>query len=167
MNSQLISFTQTTYYPLHLFSNLMRGASLSVHVTSPNPLTVYSGPTVPSFIKDLTVHTPDFSKLTKFVDVSAVLADGGQGLQEIRVAIVNRSDVESYEVPILFGPNVKGLGEKITIHEVWSENLSDGNNFEVENVKTLTRVETLSGTYQLKKHSFQGEPHPTYLFWLR
>ncbi|KAK0481303.1 glycoside hydrolase family 51 protein [Armillaria novae-zelandiae] len=38
-------FKQTTYYPLHLFTNLMRGASLF-------------GPTVPTWIKQLDTHMP-------------------------------------------------------------------------------------------------------------
>ncbi|RDB15655.1 putative alpha-L-arabinofuranosidase C [Hypsizygus marmoreus] len=147
-------FRQTTYYPLHLFSNLMRGTSLDVHVTTPSPSAVYMGPTVPSFIQDLTLHTPDSAKLTKIVDVSAVLVDSANR-REVRVAIVNRSDAESFQVPILFGPNVRAVAEVITVHEVWSSDLKDGNSFEEEKVKTVVRDEKFSGVYHLKKHSFQ------------
>ncbi|KAF9466681.1 glycoside hydrolase family 51 protein [Collybia nuda] len=148
-------FKQTTYYPLQLFSNLMRGSSLAVHVTTPSPSTIYTGPTVPTFIHNISQHTPDSAKLTKFVDVSAVLATGING-QEIRVAIVNRSDRDEFEVPILFGPGVLGVKETIKIHEVWSPDLKDGNGFDEEKVKTVHKEEKFSGTYKLKKHSFQS-----------
>ncbi|GLB43090.1 putative glycoside hydrolase family 51 protein [Lyophyllum shimeji] len=146
-------FRQTTYYPLHLFSNLMRGSSLDVHVTIPRPDAVYTGPTVPSFVQDLTVHTPDSAKLTKYVDVSAVLASKDDR-REIRVAIVNRSDTESFKVPILFGPNAV-VASSIRVHELWSADLKASNGFEEEKVKTVVRDEEFLGTYTLKKHSFQ------------
>ncbi|KAG5637929.1 hypothetical protein H0H81_002589 [Sphagnurus paluster] len=147
-------FRQTTYYPLHLFSNLMRGSSLDVYVKTPSPATVYTGPTVPKFVHDLTVHTPDYAKLTKYVDVSAVLATEGDRRQ-VRVAIVNRSDTEAFTVPILFGPNTQ-VSENLKVYEVWSADLKDANGFEEERVKTFVKDEVFSGTYDLKKHSFQG-----------
>lgn len=133
----------------------MRGTSLAVHVTTPSPATTYVGPTVPSFIQDLTVHTPDSAKLTKYVDVSAVLASLSERKREIRVAIVNRSDTDAFSVPILFGPNAD-VAETITIHEVWSADLKDGNGFDGEKIKTVTREEKFTGIYVLKKHSFQS-----------
>ncbi|KAF8970851.1 glycoside hydrolase family 51 protein [Flammula alnicola] len=147
-------FKQTTYYPLQLFSKLMRGSSLSVHVTNPAPSLTYIGPTVPKFVHDLSVHTPDFSKLTKFVDVSAVLAPTEQGTKEIRIAIVNRSDVEEFDVPILFGPQTS-VKDQVTAHEVWHDDLKAGNGFDEEKVKTVVRTEKFTGSYKLKKHSFQ------------
>ncbi|KAF9472405.1 glycoside hydrolase family 51 protein [Pholiota conissans] len=147
-------FRQTTYYPLLLFSNLMRGASLSVHVTTPSPDYVYSGPTVPKFVHDLTVHTPDFSKLTKFVDVSAVLAAISQNIREIRIAIVNRSDSLDFEVPILFGPAVS-VQDEVTVHQVWHEDIRASNGFDEEKVKVSMSTERFTGIFKLKKHSFQ------------
>lgn len=133
----------------------MRGSSLAVHVTSPSPSAIYSGPTAPPFIHNITQHTPDSAKLTKFVDVSAVLAAREIGL-EIRVAIVNRSDKDEFDVPILFGPDVQGVGETINIYEIWSPDLKDANGFNEEKVKTVHRKEKFGGIYKLKKHSFQG-----------
>lgn len=132
----------------------MRGASLSVHVDNPAPALVYTGPTVPKFVQDLSVHTPDSAKLTKFVDVSAVLASAGQG-KEIRIAIVNRSEDTDFKVRILFGPqaNVK---EDFVIHEVWHQDLKASNGFDGEKVHTVVKNERFTGSYELKRHSFQS-----------
>ncbi|KAF8182674.1 glycoside hydrolase family 51 protein [Pholiota molesta] len=148
-------FRQTTYYPLKLFSTLMRGASLAVHVTTPSPAQhVYSGPTVPKFVHDLTVHTPDAAKLTKYVDVSAVLATTAQGTKEVRLAIVNRSETEAFDVPVRFGPEAKVKGE-VVVHEVWHEDLRASNWFGEEKVRVVTRRERFVGTVEVKRHSFQ------------
>jgi alpha-N-arabinofuranosidase len=133
----------------------MRGASLAVHVTTPSPELVYSGPTVPKFVHDLTVHTPDAAKLTKYVDVSAVLATTAQGTKEVRLAIVNRSEERGFEVPVRFGPEAKVKGE-VVVHEVWHEDLRASNWFGEEKVGVVTRKETFAGTVKVKKHSFQS-----------
>ncbi|KDR71905.1 hypothetical protein GALMADRAFT_253689 [Galerina marginata CBS 339.88] len=146
-------FRQTTYFPLYLFSNLMRGSSLSVYVDTPSPGLTYTGPNVPKFIHDLSVHTPDSAKLTKFVDVSAVLASTGQG-NELRIAIVNRSEELEFDVPIIIGPQAN-VNHEFTVHEVWHEDLKASNGFEEEQVKVVVKKEQFSGTYHLKKHSFQ------------
>ncbi|KAF8873880.1 glycoside hydrolase family 51 protein [Infundibulicybe gibba] len=157
-------FRQTTYFPLHLFSTLMRGKSLSVHVTTPSPETVYNGPTVPAFIRNLDTHTPDSAKLTKFIDVSAVLASapeqggsvsGENGNTELRIAILNRSDTHSFDVSLLFGPAVS-VRDQVRVHEVWSANLGDANGFGDEKVQTVVRDATFTGAYSVKKHSFQS-----------
>ncbi|KAF9003031.1 glycoside hydrolase superfamily [Cyathus striatus] len=147
-------FRQTTYYPLHLFANLMRGSSLDVHVTTPSPDSVYTGPTVPAFMKDLTIHTPDSAKLTKFVDVSAVVATTSEGAKQIRIAALNRHESEEFVVPILFGPNV-AVEEKFKVYEVWHEDIKASNDFSGEKVKTVERDDKFTGSYKLKKHSFQ------------
>jgi len=149
-------YRQTTYYPLHLFSNLMRGFSLDVYVTiaSDARSSIYTGPTVPKFIQDLTLHTPDSKKLTKYVDVSAVLANAESGVQQIRIAIVNRHESEEYDVPIVFGRDVD-VQEAVEVFEVWNADLKASNWFGDEKVKTLKREEEFGGVYHLKKHSFQ------------
>ncbi|KAG5719495.1 putative alpha-N-arabinofuranosidase C [Termitomyces sp. T112] len=148
-------FRQTTYYPLHLFANLMQGTSLDVFVSAPSPSTFYTGPTVPKFVQDLTKHTPDAAKLTKYVDVSAVLSRDGR---EIRVALLNRHEEESFVVPIWFagGSGSAGVEEEVRVYEVWSENLRDGNTFGEERVRSVERVVRFEGSYEIKRHSFQG-----------
>lgn len=147
--------TQTTFYPLHLFSMLMRGLSLDLHTTTPiSGNNIYTGPTVPKFIANLAVHTPDSAKNTKFVDTSAVLATTSSGNQEIRVAILNKHEEEEFIVPLHFGPNVK-VGEEIIVHELWHEDLKATNGFDGERVKTMTSRIPWQGAYKMKKHSFQ------------
>jgi len=146
-------FRQTTFYPLKLFSTLMLRASLDIHVQSPS----FEGATVPPFIQHLTLHTPDSARLTKFVDVSAVLSSSTTPA-EIRVAIVNRSEIDSFMVHIAFGPKAK-VEDSVKVYEVWSEDLKDRNGFGEgeDKVKVVERVDTLDakGCYMLKSHSFQ------------
>lgn len=149
MPMNLYKIPQTTFYPLYLFSNLMRGASLSVHVTSPS----YQGPTVPAFIHNLSVATPDLAKLTKYIDVSAVLTDDRS---EVRLAIVNRHEADSFDIPILFGPSCKLAENGISVYEIYSDSLKDSNGFDRETVKTVRKDVTFNGIYAVKKHSFQG-----------
>ncbi|KAG6884606.1 hypothetical protein C0993_009623 [Termitomyces sp. T159_Od127] len=146
-------FRQTTYYPLHLFANLMQGTSLDVFVSAPSPATFYTGPTVPKFMQHLTTHTPDTAKLTKYVDVSAVLSRDGR---EVRVAVVNRHREEGFVVPIRFAGGAETVQEEVRVYEVWSQHLGDGNTFGEERVKTVERRVRFTGVYELKKHSFQG-----------
>ncbi|KAK7451721.1 hypothetical protein VKT23_012400 [Stygiomarasmius scandens] len=146
---------QTTFYPLKLFSNLMHGASLDIHVASPG----YDGKTVPDFIKKL--DKQDKGKHTKWIDVSGVICEGND---VIRLAIVNRHPSESFAVPISFGPActlVEGAGVKV--YEVWSENLQDSN-YHLDGEDSKEKVKTIekelsanewSGVYLLKAHSFQ------------
>ncbi|KAG6835743.1 hypothetical protein H0H93_015044 [Arthromyces matolae] len=142
-----IDAVATTYYPLQLFSTLMRGAALNVHVSSP----FYDGVTVPKFVQDLEKHTPEGSKLTKYVDVSAVLV---QEEKEIRVALVNRDAEQSFKVPIKFGPDAQ-VSDLVTVHEVWSEDIKTSNTFGDEKVKTVVKEVKWEGEFELKKHSFQ------------
>lgn len=134
----------------------MRGSSLNVHVSTPSQELVYTGPTKPEFVKDLTLHTPDSAKLTKYVDVSAVVTTAAQGGKEIRVALLNRHASEEFTVPILFGPAVS-LKETVKIYEIWHEDIKATNGFEGEKVKTEEREDKFGGSYKLKKHSFQSE----------
>lgn len=140
----------------------MRGLSLDVYVTTPPGAnsSIYTGPTVPKFIQDLTQHTPDSKKLTKYVDVSAVLANSESG-QQIRIAILNRHETEEYDVPIVFGRNVD-VREVFGVFEVWNENLKATNGFGDEIVRTVKKEEHFKGVYHLKRHSFQSEPQYSY-----
>ncbi|KAF5368160.1 hypothetical protein D9615_010195 [Tricholomella constricta] len=98
----------------------MRGSSLDIHVMTPSADAVYTGPTVPTFVHYLTVHTLDSAKLTKCVDVSAVLASAADP-REIRVLIVNRSDTETFTVPLLFGPNAKVADDISRVYETGAQ----------------------------------------------
>ncbi|KAJ3801853.1 glycoside hydrolase family 51 protein [Lentinula aff. detonsa] len=141
-------FKQTTFYPLKLFATLMQGTSLNVHVESP----LYTGQTVPDWIEKLEKNSGGDEKLTKYIDVSAILSDSKD---EIRVAIVNRNATEAYTIPIRFGPACDVLGEKVKVHEVWSADLKDNNGWDGERVQTVEKELPWSGEYSVKQHSFQ------------
>lgn len=127
----------------------MQGKSLDVHVDTTHS---YAGKTIPPFIQGITNHTPDLLKLTKFIDSTAVISVDGK---EIRLALLNKDPAAGCEVEISFGPKVQ-VRSDVTVHEVWSDNLGDKNNFEGEKVKVVTREITFSGVYVVKKHSFQS-----------
>ncbi|KAJ8079372.1 hypothetical protein PM082_021877 [Marasmius tenuissimus] len=142
-------YKQTTFYPLQLFATLMHGTALDVHVDSP----VYEGKTVPAFVKDLAGKGG--KEMRGWVDVSAVLSPSND---EIRVAILNRHPEETFAVDVRFGPNTEA-GGKVKVYEVYSDNLTDTNGFETdggEKVKTVEKEVEFDGTYEVKKHSFQG-----------
>lgn len=148
-------YIQTTYYPLQLFSTLMRGLSLDVWVTTPNPSRdLYNGPTVPKFIRDLAEHTPNGLKPTKFIDVSAVLADSPEGKAQIRVAVLNKHEEQDFTIPLHFGPGTT-VAPEVTVREIWHEDLKATNGFDGQNVGTSTFEIHWTGSYTIKKHSFQ------------
>lgn len=174
-HSQIITsptglFKQTTFYPLKLFSTFMRGASLDIHVQSLS----FEGPTVPPFIQHLTLHTPESARLTKFVDARAVLSSSTSPA-EIRVAIVNRSETDSYWTRFAFGPDTE-VEDSVRVYEIWSNNLKDTNGFgdEEDKVKVVQKLAKLDARkeYMLKSHSFQSKLFPAdagkvFLIWMQ
>ena len=131
----------------------MRGLSLDVFVNSP----AYDGVTTPSWIAKLDKHEPDSSKLTKYVDVSAVF---NVEAKEIRVAAVNRHETWDYTVQFKFSQPSELDGQKVRVYEVWGESLGLSNCFDGEKVKTVEKTVNWAGSYTLKKHSFQGKSFP-------
>lgn len=128
----------------------MQGTSLNVHVASPTYCP--GGKTVPDWVEKLETKTGGDEKLTKYIDVSAVLNDSKD---EVRIAIVNRHATDSYNVPIRFGPACECSVEKVKVYEVWSADLKDNNGWDGERVKTVEKEVEWSGEYHLKEHSFQ------------
>ncbi|KAF7327234.1 Glycoside hydrolase family 51 protein [Mycena kentingensis (nom. inval.)] len=149
-------FKQTTYYPLHLFANLMQGTSLDAYVSVDDAAEdVYDGPTEPAFIANLAKHAPSAGKPTKWIDVSAVLSADEK---QIRIALLNRHDSKAFSVPIVFALAGKQLGADVTVHEVYHEDLGAKNGWDGEKVKTVVRREVWEkekGVYEAKAHSFQ------------
>jgi alpha-N-arabinofuranosidase len=132
----------------------MRGKSLDVLVdTRSQQEAVYLGPTVPSFTQLLAKHDPPSKQLTKYIDVSAVIAENGK---EVRVAIANRHETQAFTVPLVFGPNAT-VEEEVKVYEVWHEDLKANNTFGDEKVKTVEKSVKVEGSYEAKKHSFQSK----------
>ncbi|EJT98458.1 glycoside hydrolase family 51 protein [Dacryopinax primogenitus] len=131
-------FRQTTFYPLFLFANYMRGSSLQVSVSSP----IYTGKTRPEWIQH--VCPPPF------VDVSAVLSEDGK---EVRLAVVNRHPEADQELEIHFAG--VDVGAAVRVYEVWhEEGLGVRNWFGEERVRVEERKEQVREKLRVKKHSF-------------
>ncbi|KAG6871732.1 hypothetical protein C0995_000682 [Termitomyces sp. Mi166 len=150
---RLVSSIRRHTTPCTSSQTLMQGSSIDVFVSTPlgSSNTFYAGPTVPKFILDLTKHTLDSRKLMRYVDVSAVLADRER---EVRIAMLNQHEEQGVVVPIRFGPGVQ-VEEEVRVYEVWSADLRDTNTFGDERVKTVERVVRFTGSWELKRHSFQ------------
>lgn len=141
-------FKQTTYYPLHLFANWMRGTALDVYVAdSPS----YTGVTAPAFIQHLSAVSPPSASLTKDIDVSAVVSEDGS---EIRVALLNRSNETGYTVPFVFG-RTTNVEERVVVYEIWAEELTAKNGWDGEKVASQEQSIEWKGSIEAKKHSFQ------------
>ena len=91
--------------------------------------------------------------MTKYLDCSAVIEG-----EEVRLAIVNRHESDSFVVAIHFGPRCELGNSKVKVHEIWSKDLGDRNGFEETKVKTAESEVELKegGMYSVKEHSFQG-----------
>ncbi|KZO99446.1 glycoside hydrolase family 51 protein [Calocera viscosa TUFC12733] len=140
MTSPTGLYKQTTFHPLYLFANHMRGLSLSLSLHgSPT----YNGRTRPAWIQHVCPPA--------MLDASAVLSEDGK---EVRLALVNRDPEEGQEVVCRFaGVQVR---EEARVYEVWSsEGLGVRNDFGQEKVGVTQRTERVrEGRLTVKKHSF-------------
>nr|GAT43897.1 glycoside hydrolase family 51 protein [Mycena chlorophos] len=157
-------YKQTIYHPLKLFATFMHGTSLDVFVSSlaskaDDDEEFYTGETDPAFIAHLAKHTPPSKRPSRWIDVSAVLTTDER---ELRIAVVNKHAERGYRIPLKLslgsGPRLK---REVTIHEVWHEDLSAGNDWETpERVRVRTRREALDQNeegvlvLEAREHSF-------------
>jgi alpha-N-arabinofuranosidase len=163
-------FKQTTFYPLHLFSTLMRdGCSLDVWVDREEAENYYEGKTVPEWVGKLEKWEQNRDKKTGWLDIAAVFVRGENEREgEIRLSIVNRHPTQAYTIPIHVGPTYSPVNTaddkfKFKIYELWSENLTDKNWFNDDKVRTEEREGEIAlgqsdggvWRYEVKKHSFQ------------
>ncbi|KAH9937983.1 glycoside hydrolase [Amylocystis lapponica] len=137
-------FKQTIYYPLYLFSRYMRGGvAIRVSMTSP---TTFPGETLPRWVSEVKGHPSE-------LDASAVLHTDETGKRSLRIAVVNRSEANSYEVPVrvAFEDIVDG---QVEVHDLWHEDVTAKNTWEKQEVKVKTRKETWNGKWTFREHSF-------------
>ncbi len=88
------------------------------------------------------------------LDVSAVLhRDPDTELRSLRVAVVNRSETCSYDVPIR--PAFEHVGAEVEVHELWHADVKARNGWGKENdVSVKTRTEQWGGRWTFREHSF-------------
>jgi len=116
MTTQNGLYKQTTWWPLLLFCQYMRGWTVATHVSSP----AYEGATEPAWMQS-TVDTP-------WLDVSAVVGDDGW----VSMVVVNVHLTETFEVE-LEGVKAAG-GEKVRTYVVTGEKWDVVNTEKEQNV---------------------------------
>jgi alpha-L-arabinofuranosidase len=130
---------QTTYWPLYLFSQYMRGDALAVHVRCDE----YHGPTQPKWIRG-TIETP-------WLDVSASIDEDGM----VGLAVVNVHETDSITA------SIEGINDGINVetHTVTGKS--------VDVVNTDGKHEVYVRTVNMKWHGdFEFRPHSlTVLRW--
>lgn len=137
-------FRQTIYWPLYLFSKYMRdGVSVNLSVTSPK----FAGETLPGWISTV-------KGLPNDLDASAVLySDPETKARSVRVAVVNRSETKSYDVPLRIA--FERPGATVEVHELWHADVKARNGWRNENeVSVKTRREKWEGRWTFREHSF-------------
>jgi alpha-L-arabinofuranosidase len=135
-------FRQTIFYPLQLFANNVYGTSLDVFVDCK---TYNTG----KFFLGLGETTTQQTNVP-YLDVSATYNNG-----EVTIAVVNRHKEDAITTDII-SQNGAFAGS-ITVNEVNGPDVKSGNDFNKENVKTVTKplfnVNGAKFTYQFPPHS--------------
>lgn len=121
------------------------GASIRVSLNSP----IFEGETLPTWIGAL--RGPP-----AILDASAVVHQSEKGERSIRLAVVNRSETESYTVALRIAfENVVADGADIEVHELWHEDVKARNGWGKENeVSVQTRTAKWNGSWTFREHSF-------------
>lgn len=144
-------FRQTTFHPLRLFSNYMRGDDAFVVTAKVVNGDRFSGETLPTWI-GTTRGAPEV------LDVSAVLCGGSQPntRRSLRIAVVNRSRDKAYELPLRIAFESIPLDSKVQVHEVWHEDVNARNGWgdDENKVAVKTWAEPWNGRWKFKEHSF-------------
>jgi alpha-L-arabinofuranosidase len=117
------------------------GVSVKIQVDSPT----FSGETLPKWIAHIKGHPKD-------LDASAVLCSTA-GKKSLRVAVVNRNERESYEVPLRVA--FETIAAEVEVHELWHEDVKARNGWGKEDeVSVKTRKEKWEGKWIFREHSF-------------
>lgn len=98
---------QSTWWPLQLFSQYMRGWTVATHVS----VGAYEGPTEPAWLQGT------LGEGAPWLDVSAAVDDKGV----VSLAVVNISDKEDFEVEL------KGVGKDVTVYTVSGDDVAVSN----------------------------------------
>lgn len=118
------------------------GTSVRVSVNSPT----FDGETLPTWIGSL-------KGPPAVLDSSAVVHQSENGERSIRVAVVNRSETESYTVALRIA--FENVAEDVEVHELWHEDVKAKNGWGKENeVSVQTRTAKWDGRWTFRAHSF-------------
>lgn len=122
---------QTTWWPLWLFSRLMRGWTVSSHVSCGT----YEGETSPKWVRSV--------KDTPWLDVSATVGEDGF----VNVAVVNIHETQDLE------SRIEGAHGQVTVFTVTAEDLFATNMKGKEEVAIQESTWNAGGTYTFLRHS--------------
>ena len=119
------------------------GTSIQLSVTSPK----FGGETLPTWISGV-------KGLPSDLDASAVLfTDTVTGIRSLRIAVVNRSEKEAYEVPLRIA--FEKVTDEIEVHELWHADVKARNGWGHENeVCVKSQTEKWTGGRVFREHSF-------------
>lgn len=138
---------QCTFYALQLFSTLMRDGHL---LQVPDLPDFYDGPTWPYFVQQIKCNP-------RYIDIVAMGIDDGDK-RSVRVSVLNRHPELDWDAKAI---NVGGLEiEKVTVHEMYSDDLSAANSWEepekvVPSIKEYSAQEWKDRKHTVRKHSWQ------------
>lgn len=130
---------QSTFYVLQLFSTLMRDGYLLQVPSMPD---YYDGATFPAFIQQVGCNP-------RYIDLVAMVKEEGNK-KSIRVSILNRHPTLDWDASDLHFNGMKA--EKITVHEMYSEDLSAANSWEQPELLKPTVNEFSGDKWQSEKH---------------
>ena len=119
------------------------GISVQTSLTSPK----FAGETLPTWISSIRGHPND-------LDASAVLfTDSTTATRSLRLAVVNRSETEAYDVPLRIA--FEKIVGNVEVHELWHADVKARNGWGHEDeVSVKTRSEQWTGRWTFKEHSF-------------
>lgn len=106
---------QTTWYPLLLFSNYMRGWTIGTHVSCP----AYEGETEPAWLRS--------ASDTPWLDVSATVSNDGW----VSLVVVNVHLTQTFEVDL---EGIRSAGGDVTVYTITAENWDAVNTEQEEQV---------------------------------
>lgn len=124
---------------------MREGTSVKLSLSSPK----FTGETLPKWISDIKGQP-------SVLDASAVLHVSDSGQRSLRVAVVNRSEKESFRVPIRIAFEERSFeGADAHIYELYHEDVHVKNGWGRENeVSVKERHAQWDGGWTFKEHSF-------------
>ena len=121
------------------------GTAVQVSVASPK----YAGETLPTWISEIKGQP-------SVLDASATVHMDANGAQSIRIAVVNRSETESFCIPLRIAFEGAGLQDtEVEVHELWHPEVNAKNGWGKENeISIRTSRARWSGEWTFREHSF-------------
>lgn len=109
----------------------------------------FAGETLPTWI-------PNIKGQPSVLDASAVLQVSGNGERSFRIAVVNRSESESFRVPVRVAFEYgSSQGVSVEVHELWHEDVQAKNGWGKETeVSVRTSQANWKGEWTFREHSF-------------